>query len=453
LSSPVSFNVTGLDTETIIQELMRLERQPVVALEAKQRMISDRKAAWNALKSKIESLMAKMRPLLEQQVYTGKAARSAGPAVVTANASANAVPGTYEIEVINLARAHTLQSRSFTGSPDDALGFSGRLVLSIGGVTEEIDIAGDDSLNSIAARINSVENLGIQASVLEVVPSEYTLVLTGVSTGQEITFQQESPDPQSLDLGLRTVEGQEPAGATFKINGIRFQRSSNEVKDAIPGVTLNLLTTGATSVSVGYDDDALVDAVRELVNEYNSFLDLAAKYNSYDSETRTAGLLFGDPLLQRLLSQIRETVFREVADSLPGFRFVGDIGISTGSIGSYSRDGKLSFDESKLREALVANRDAVASLLGKDEAGSEGVLTRLKQALQMYVGHDGFLPLREARLESQDKDISRQIENLERRLQVRLVNLRKQFTALESLLIQMNTQGLYITQQMQSLFM
>ena len=278
MSSPVSFNVTGLDTETIIQELMRLERQPVVALEAKQRMISDRKAAWNALKSKIESLMAKMRPLLEQQVYTGKAARSAGPTVVTANASANAVPGTYEIEVINLARAHTLQSRSFTGSPDDALGFSGRLVLSIGGVTEEIDIAGDDSLNSIAARINSVENLGIQASVLEVVPSEYTLVLTGVSTGQEITFQQESPDPQSLDLGLRTVEGQEPAGATFKINGIRFQRSSNEVKDAIPGVTLNLLTTGATSVSVGYDDDALVDAVRELVNEYNSFLDLAAKY-------------------------------------------------------------------------------------------------------------------------------------------------------------------------------
>ena len=81
------------------------------------------------------------------------------------------------------------------------------------------------------------------------------------------------------------------------------------------------------------------------------------------------------------------------------------------------------------------------------------MLTKLKQALEMYIGHDGLLPLRQNRLEAQDKDISRQIENLERRLQIRLVNLRKQFTALESLLLQMNTQGLFITQQIQSLFM
>ncbi|MFY9471787.1 MAG: flagellar cap protein FliD N-terminal domain-containing protein, partial [Bacillota bacterium] len=69
MSSPISFNVTGLDTETLIQELMRIERQPVVALENKQKLISEKKAAWNALKSKIESLMSKLKPLLERQVF------------------------------------------------------------------------------------------------------------------------------------------------------------------------------------------------------------------------------------------------------------------------------------------------------------------------------------------------------------------------------------------------
>jgi flagellar hook-associated protein 2 len=427
---------------------MRLERQPVVALEAKQKAISEKKTAWNALKSKIESLMAKMRPLLEQEVYTAKATKTGDAAVVAATATRTAVPETYEVEIVSLARAHTVQSRSFAQSPDEALGFTGTLVLSIGGVTEEIVVAENDSLHSIAARINGTEGLGIKASVLETVPSEYTLVLTGTDTGQTITFEE-----QDLNLGLATVEGQEPSKAVFKINGIMFQRDANEVTDAIPGVTLNLLKTGVTSVTVDYDDDALVKALRDLINEYNSLLDLAAKYNSYDSETRTAGLLFGDPLLQRLLSQVRDITFREVEDNLPGFRFVGQIGISTGAIGAYSRDGKLSLDESKLREALAADRDGVASLLGKDEAGSQGVLTKLKQALEMYIGHDGLLPLRQNRLEAQDKDISRQIENLERRLQIRLVNLRKQFTALESLLLQMNTQGLFITQQIQSLFM
>ena len=153
-----------------------------------------------------------------------------------------------------------------------------------------------------------------------------------------------------------------------------------------------------------------------------------------------------------MLSQIRQTIFREVSDKLPGFRFIGDIGISTGSIGAYSRDGKLTLDESRLREALAENREAVASLLGGDEPDSQGALVSLKQVLEMYVAHDGFLPLRESTLEAQNKDISRQIENLERRLEVRLTSLRRQFTALESLLIQMNSQSLFMSQQVQRLF-
>jgi len=452
VSSPISFNVTGLDTETLIQELMRIERQPVVALENKQKLISEKKAAWNALKSKIESLMSKLKPLLERQVFKAKAAKSGDAEVVAAKATEAAIPGTYEIEVISLARAHVLQSGAFTlpQGPDEALGRSGTLVLTVGGITREIIIGADSTLNSIAAQINSLEDLGISASVLEVEPSIYRLVLVAKSTGQPITFQEQGFEQGQ---GLAIEEVQAAAEATFKINGITFKRDSNEITDAIPGVTLTLHKTGVTSVSVSYDDDALVSAVRDLVNEYNSLLDLAAKYNVYNSETRTAGLLFGDPLLQRLLSQIRQALFREMPDNVQRFRFVGEIGISTGSIGSYSKDGKLSLDESKLREALAENREAVAFLLAGDQTDSEGILDGFRQVLKMYVAHDGFLPLREATLDSQNKDISRQIENLERRLEVRLMNLRRQFTALEALLMQMNTQSIFIAQQIQGLFM
>ena len=80
------------------------------------------------------------------------------------------------------------------------------------------------------------------------------------------------------------------------------------------------------------------------------------------------------------------------------------------------------------------------------------MLVSLQQVLQMYTAHNGFLPIRDAQLESQDKDIARQIDNLERRLQIRLMNLRRQFTALETLLTQMNSQGLWLAQQVQGMF-
>ncbi len=121
-------------------------------------------------------------------------------------------------------------------------------------------------------------------------------------------------------------------------------------------------------------------------------------------------------------------------------------------MGSYSREGKISLDEAKLNEALNTDRNAVASLLSKDQAGSEGILVNLQKALQMYVSYDGFLPVKDAQLESQDKDISRQIENLERRLELRLANLKRQFTALEGLLAQMDSQGLWLAQQVQGLY-
>ena len=103
----------------------------------------------------------------------------------------------------------------------------------------------------------------------------------------------------------------------------------------------------------------------------------------------------------------------------------------------------LSLDEAKLRGALSTDRNAVASLLSEDQAGPEGILVNLRKTMEMYTAYGGFLPVKDAQLASQDKDISRQIQNLERRLELRLANLKRQFTALEVLLTKMDSQRLW----------
>ncbi len=454
MNSHLSLDVTGLDSGTLIQELMNIERRPLTVLQNKQVQLAEKKGAWSTVKSKIDSLLTKMKSLLGETPYHKLAVQLNNSSVVSASVTGSAVTGNYEIEVESLATAHILHSQIFCVDPNDSLDFSGTLTLGFGENLEYIEYGmGDtsDSLNSIAAKINGIKELGIKASVLQVGHSEYRMVLVAESTGQEITIEN-SGDGSLFDLDSEEMNVRLPSNAAFKINGVEFEWDSNHVADAIPGVILDLLEVGTTRAEVNYDDDALVAAVQEFVDEYNSFVDLTAKYTSWNNDTKKAGLLFGDPLLQRLVNSIQQTIFKEFSDKSENFKFAGAIGISTGKLGSFLRDGKIMLDESKFKEALSENRDAVASLLGNTDDDSAGILSSLRQVLQTYAAYDGLLPLRESQIDSQSKDITRQIENMERRLEMRFNNLKRQFAGLESLLMQMNSQGAWLSQQIQALF-
>jgi len=453
VSSKVTMSMTGLDTETLIQELMKVERIPLAKLESKQKQISDKRAAWNTIKSKIESLLQKMSPLTSKSAYEAKTAKISDPSVLSASVSDSAVAGSYHIEVTTLAKAPVLQSQLFQKDPNEALDISGELTLTVGSNDPiSVQIKEGDSLNTIADKINQAgAGFGIKTSILQVKPGEHSVVITLESTGQTITVEEAFVGDS---LGLEEVV--ESSKAKFKINGIEFERDSNTISDAIPGLTLDLSKLGEASVSVALNDDAIVNGLKGFIDEYNSLLDLIAKYNFWDNDTKTGGLLFGDPLLQRLLSEIRSSIFRSIGDSLPGFAFVGQIGISTGPLGASSRDGKLSLDESKFREALAADREGVIRLLSgegdPESPDSSGILTKFQSTLQMYTSYNGFLPLRDAQFEAQNKDISRQMENLEQRLDMKLNRLQRQFTALEKCLMQMETQSLWLSQQVMAMF-
>ena len=90
MSSRISMNVTGLDTETIIQELMKIERRPLVTLESKQQLLNDRKTAWNAIRAKLDSIALKMKPLLDRSIFETKAAKASDTGILSARISGTA---------------------------------------------------------------------------------------------------------------------------------------------------------------------------------------------------------------------------------------------------------------------------------------------------------------------------------------------------------------------------
>ncbi len=452
--SGLSIGVTGLDTETIIQELMKVERQPLAAMQTKQQNLAGLKAAWDTIRERLEGLASKLAPLCSSLEFQQKAVTVSDNSVLSATVNGTiAEPGMYEIEVISLAKAQIVGS-GFFADRDLALNLEGVLVLN----GKEVYLEASDTLADIASKVNGAEGIGVRAAVLQVTAEHAQIVLTAETPGSsgQIDFGGDHDLLKGIGFfGENNVVNQIRAAqdGVFLINGVQFVRSQNQIDDVIAGITVTLASAanpatgagGSCTVTVELDDQSIVDNVKAFVKEYNSLIDVTKKYGAWDSELKSGGLMFGDPLLQRLVGEIRNLVFRR-AGGPQELQFVGQIGISTGTRDSFSRDGKLTLDENKLTETLKNERGDVAKLFGAS-GEAPGIFGLMREAVRRYTSADGFLPSRKAQIEAQDKDLSRQIEAKQRSLDARLLALRRQFSGLEIMLSRMNSQGTWLSQQ------
>ncbi len=93
MNSHLSLDVTGLDSGTLIQELMNIERRHLTVIKNKQVQLSEKKGAWSTVKSKIDSLLTKMKSLLGETPYHKLAVQLNNSSVVSASVTGSAVTG------------------------------------------------------------------------------------------------------------------------------------------------------------------------------------------------------------------------------------------------------------------------------------------------------------------------------------------------------------------------
>lgn len=116
---------SGLDTGTIITQLMSLERRPIQSLQNKQQTLQTRKAALSDLASKLSALRGKTANLQLSTTTQGRTATSSKPEFATATAGANAAKGSYTLKVTTLATRTRL-----TGTAQAAAAVAGATALS-----------------------------------------------------------------------------------------------------------------------------------------------------------------------------------------------------------------------------------------------------------------------------------------------------------------------------------
>lgn len=231
--------------------------------------------------------------------------------------------------------------------------------------------------------------------------------------------------------------------AIIYVDGQKVTRDSNSLSDVISGVTLSLKKADPAitgSVSIALDKDAVKSKVNDFIKAYNSLAGTMSNLSSYNTGTKQAARLFGDATLRGVQNQIRQALATPV-EGLTGFPTLAEIGIKT------NKSGVLELDSTKFDSVMASNPDAVSQLFNS----GTGMATRFDNLLKNYVSSDGALSSRVDGVNKQIGGIAEQRDKLNIRLAAIESRYRKQFTAMDGLVGQLQNIGSFLTQQLDNL--
>lgn len=422
---PIGGLISGLDSQTLIQQLMAIERQPIRMLEARQERVQQQSNIFSTINNRLSALQNAAKDLLAVGAFDQKSSVSSEDGVATAVASASAASGTYQIVVNQLAAAH----RAASARHDDiaeALELTGSF--EINGI--EIEVSEEMSLADIRDAINAAD-AGVRATIVD-----NHLVLESEETGEANKMAVADTAGAVLqDLGVIDGTGefvnelQEAQDAQFTVNGLTVTRSANTFDDVVDGVTFNLHGVGTAAITVSQNVDAVMKRISAFVDAYNNVRSYLA------SQTAKEAPLQGDSLAIRLHSSLRSQLTDPV-DAPFDLNQLAVIGITT------DREGRLSIDEDRLRAALEQDGDAVRDLFAAraNLDGFDGVAARVEAFVSAYTQSGGILSNRQQMFTRQIESLTVSIEQYEDRLVMRERHLVQQFAAMEQALLQLEGQ-------------
>ena len=446
---------SGMGTEEIINQLVQLERRPIINMEQEKMDLEESKNAWRDVNSRLDKLEGKLTQLKLSSTFQSNSTTSSNEDVATASATSDADAGNYDINVNQLAQANRLGATTKIADNDLALSDPVNLDtnvegdISINGTTITVDA--DETLSSLNNKINEA-GAGVSSTIID-----GNLVLESSETGADNTISLTDNGNNLLDnLGINgdftDINNdsvlQVAQDAEVEINGIKnITSSDNTFSEAVKGVTFNVNETDSATISISQDTKKATSAVQEFVDQYNSIMDFVDTKLDYDPEEDKAGALQGDSTLMRLQMRLRSLVTDRVKEA-DSYNQLTSVGVEV------DRDGVMSFDSGKLTEALTDSPEKVTNLFNaeQDEDGFDGVATRMDQYVnQLLQSNTGTIPRKIDFFNTRMDNIDEDIEDQERRLESTRERYREQFTAMEEAMSQMQQQQSWMQQQLASL--
>jgi flagellar hook-associated protein 2 len=451
-TTPASSNGGTLDVQSLVSQLMAIERQPIDKLNTKVTSYQSKISSFGTLKGLASGFQTAVQGL--KTSLGGFSATASDTSVFSASAASTAAAGSYSINVTTLAKASKLAAAGQLSDTAPIGAGVSTVRFTVGTTDTDIAIAAGATLQDIRTAINAA-NIGVTATIINAGGcTPYRLALSSNSTGlsnaiNKITVltggdadinnllaynpTENAPAPAPAVPMAQTVAA---ANADFTINGIQIIKSSNTVTDAIDGVTLTLSkeATPAT-LTVARDTTAIKTAAAGFVDAYNALTSQLKSRSAYGNATTAAPVLAGDGTVRIMLDQLRSIFLTGASGGT--LTTLSQVGFST------QADGTLKLDSSKLTTAMTNDFADVTNLF----SSATGYATRLDTWATSVVQTGGLIDARTTILNTSITEYNARISKLE----VRMTFLQKQYTTtysrLNSLLASMDNTSAYLAQQ------
>lgn len=392
---------SGLLTSELVEDIIAAEREATdLRISAKRAEFDARISAFGAVKSTLGTLRSAADALSSSSTLLSKLATSSNETAVSATATASAETGVHSVEVLSLARSHTLATIQFDDIDsvigDGTLDFRfGTTTFDAGNYdtfTENPERAGAsitiDSSNNTVTGIRDTINeagIGVTANIVND-GTGYVLVLTADASGEdnsmEITVTEGGvPGLSALDFnaaastpGVNMTQTVAADDATLNVDGIVITRETNTISEVISGVTFNAqsLNPGApATITISQDTSGMAERMQAFVDAYNSVKSLTDQLTDFDEDSETGALLIGDSTVRGIRAQMRRFLGGSVPDlESSAIRSLVDLGITTNQDAGF----QLQFDSQEFLAALNSAPDDVAALLADQKRASDNLI-------------------------------------------------------------------------------
>lgn len=444
---------SGLDVESIVTQMIALEKLPIKTLEAKAEVIQSKISTYGQIKSLTDDLNAAVRDLTLDRTWNTVKISSSNSTAVSATMTGAAQAASYNVQVVRLAQAQTSVSDKFDKT--ETMGAAGSLSFTLHGQTTpiSIDVASTDTIESVMAKINSHETLSksVAASVVADSTGKLQLMVRARDSGMSGAFTMQvtgatgDADNKLGKLGF-VAGGQIAQDAEIKLNGVNMLSSTNTFADIVPGLSITVSETGKSSVlNLTQDKDAIKDSIQKFVDAYNALNDLLGSSTKYDQDSKVAGVLQGDSSTVSLQNALRMLTQNVVGNASGALNRLSDAGIQM------LQGGKLSVNSTKLATAL-GDMDALKSMFAAKAEGLEqgGIAVRFKSFTDELLAYEGTLNNKTDSLEKQIKLNKTEVEKVETRAETVEARLRKQYTALDVKMASLGSLSSYVEQMVAS---
>ena len=403
---------SGLDINSLVSQLMAVERQPLTAMARKEASFQSKLSAFGQVKSSLSALQTAANALKDAAKFSATKATVGSDAGFTASTASGAAAGNYSVQVEQLAKTQRIAtSAGVSFDPEDGTTEAPKtLEIRFGkmvdgafqpgetvdgsftpgaGAAKELKFTGS-SIEDLRDAINKGD-LGVSASIIDNGTAKQ-LVLTGKNTGADQAFSIGGDVGLSYTPGAEAGASSDPVyrlqssqDARVNIDGIVVTRGSNTVSGAIEGVTLTLSKESDKSASLAVNEDfaSARSAIDAFVKAYNDTQTTLKNLTNYNAETKTASTLTGDSSVRSIQSQVRNLVGGALS-GLGDTTRLAEIGVT------FDKDGKLTVDGSKLDAALKdPKRDVAAFFAGSGDI--KGLAATVSDGLKNFIDSGGLL--------------------------------------------------------------